>query len=92
MSEHHDHEHHYSGNGHYPGADTHQSGWVMWVTLAGSSTFISFVLTISYLVGGSVAKNGAIGLSPTMIVGCSLALSAFFWAIAIINPSAQPKS
>ncbi len=89
MSENHDH--HYSGNGHYPGADTHQAPWVMWVTLAACSTFITFVLGVSYMVGGSVAQNDAIGLSPTLLVGSSIAMTVLFWAIAIINPSAQPK-
>lgn len=89
MAEHHDH--HYSGDGHYPGADTHQAPWVMWVTLAACSTFITFVLAVSYLVGGSVAQNGAVGLSPTMLVGSSAVMTVGFWVIAALSPSAQPK-
>lgn len=89
MSE--NHEHHYSGDGHYPGADTHQAPWVMWVTLAACSTFITFVLGISYLVDGSVAKNGVVGLSPNILVGSAIAMTVAFWAITILNPSAQPK-
>ena len=44
-------EHGHDDHPHYPGPDTHQAPWVMWVTIGACFAFLAFILAIKAITG-----------------------------------------